>query len=240
MPKLQEPGQSFGATMLSGEGGLLEGQRVEVTAVNKNGGEFPVEISVAETVLGGQQHFVAMVRDITERKMAEEKLTRMALYDSLTGLPNRTNFFEKLEFSLAHARRNQSAVALLFIDLDGFKAVNDGMGHAAGDHLLREVARRLQGYIRESDLAARMGGDEFTIILNNLKSPAEAALVAQKLVSALSQPVAYGNQIITHIGASIGIALFPDHSQTEDGLIHEADGAMYRAKAAGKNCYVMC
>ena len=113
------------------------------------------------------------------------------------------------------------------------------MGHAAGDHLLKEVARRLQDYIRESDIAARMGGDEFTIILNNLKSPEEATHVSEKLIMALSQPVEYDNKLISGIGASIGIAIFPDHSQTGDGLINEADSAMYRAKAAGKNRYVM-
>lgn len=216
------------------------GRRTELSAVNRRGSHFPIEISIAETMLGGERHFVAMVRDITERKLAEEKLTRMALYDSLTALPNRTNFFEKLEFSLAHARRNKLAVGLLFIDLDGFKAVNDRMGHAAGDHLLREVARRLQEDVRESDIVARMGGDEFTVILNNLKEPGEAALVAQKLIAALGQPVEYEGQRISRIGASIGIAIFPQHSLTEDGLINEADSAMYRAKAAGKNCYVMC
>jgi diguanylate cyclase (GGDEF)-like protein/PAS domain S-box-containing protein len=240
IPKQGEHGGFFDQYMLNGKGGLLGGQRAEVTAVNKQGVEFPIEISIAETVLGGKQHFVAMVRDITERKIAHEKLTRMALYDSLTGLPNRTNFFEKLEFSLAHARRNHLAVGLLFIDLDGFKGVNDRMGHAAGDHLLQEVALRLQRHIRESDIAARMGGDEFTIILNDLKSPDDAILVAQKLLAALSQPVLYEDHAISHIGASIGIALFPDHSKTEDGLINQADGAMYRAKAAGKNRYVMC
>ena len=240
IPWQREHGGFFDQCMLNGNGGLLGGQRAEFTAVNKCGGEFPIEISVAETVLGGRQHFIAMVRDITERKIAHEKLTRMALYDSLTGLPNRTNFFEKLEFSLAHARRSERAVGLLFIDLDGFKDVNDRMGHAAGDHLLQEVARRLQCQIRESDIAARMGGDEFTVILNDLKSNRDAALIAQKLIEALSQPVTYGSQVISHVGASIGIALFPDHSENEDGLINQADGAMYRAKAAGKNCYVMC
>jgi diguanylate cyclase (GGDEF)-like protein/PAS domain S-box-containing protein len=240
IPKQPHHARSFSQCMLRDEGGLLGGKRAELTAITRNGDEFPIEMSIAETVLGGRKHFVAMVRDITERRLADEKLTRMALYDSLTGLPNRTNFFEKLEFSLAHARRNELAVALLFIDLDGFKAVNDRLGHAAGDHLLKEVAHRLQRYIRESDIAARMGGDEFTIILNNLKDPGEATLVAQKLIAALGQPVAYGDQLISDIGASIGIAIFPDHSVTEDGLMNEADGAMYRAKAAGKNCYVMC
>ncbi len=240
IPEQHEHGDFNTQYLLSAEGGFLGGQRVETTAINKSGNEFPIEISIADMSLGGKKHFAAMVRDITERKIADEKLKRLALYDSLTGLPNRTNFFEKLEFSLAHARRNKLIVALLFIDLDGFKEVNDSMGHAAGDHLLKEVAHRLQDYIRESDIVARMGGDEFTIILNNLKSPEEAMLVSKKLIETLSQPVVYDNRLISEIGASIGIAIFPDHSQTGDGLINEADSAMYRAKAAGKNCYVMC
>ena len=239
IPSQHEQGDFNPQYLLSAEGGFLGRRRVETTAVNKSGYEFPIEISIADMSLGGNKHFAAMVCDITGRKIAEEKLTRLALYDNLTGLPNRTNFFEKLEFSLAHSRRNKLIVALLFIDLDGFKEVNDRMGHAAGDHLLKEVARRLQDYIRESDIAARMGGDEFTIILNNLKSPEEATHVSEKLIMALSQPVEYDNKLISGIGASIGIAIFPDHSQTGDGLINEADSAMYRAKAAGKNRYVM-
>lgn len=227
------------ARCMLGEGGVPGGQHAEIVALSKDGIEFPVEISIADMSLNGNRCFVALVRDITERKLADAKLTRMALYDSLTGLPNRTNFFEKLEFSLAYARRSNLSVALLFVDLDGFKAVNDRMGHAAGDHLLREVARRMQGMVRESDIAARMGGDEFVLLLNNLKRPAEAEAVAQKLVAALSQPVEYENVMLTQIGASIGIAFFPDNGQTSDSLINEADNAMYRAKAAGKNCYFM-
>ena len=228
------------ARCLQGEGGAPGGgQHAEIVALSKDGIEFPVEISIADMSLNGNRCFVALVRDITERKLADDKLTRLALYDSLTGLPNRTNFFEKLEFSLAYARRSNLSVALLFVDLDGFKAVNDSMGHAAGDHLLREVARRLQGMVRESDIAARMGGDEFVLLLNNLKRPAEAEAIARKLVTALSQPVEYENVMLTQVGASVGIAFFPDNGQTGDSLINEADSAMYRAKAAGKNCYFM-
>lgn len=240
MPQEGKEGGLIARYLRGEEGGLSNGQRAEISAISKRGAEFPVEISIADMSLGGTRRYVALVRDITERKLADDKLTRLALYDSLTGLPNRTNFFEKLEFSLAYARRSNLAAALLFVDLDGFKAVNDRMGHAAGDHLLREVARRLQGLIRESDIAARMGGDEFVLLLNNLKHPSEAEAIAQKLVAALSEPVEYGNALLSQVSASIGIALFPDNGQTGDGLINEADGAMYRAKAAGKNCYVIC
>jgi diguanylate cyclase (GGDEF)-like protein/PAS domain S-box-containing protein len=220
--------------------GCSEERRTEITAMKKDKKEFPLEVSISDMSLGEKRNFVVVIRDITERKIADEKLNRLALYDGLTGLPNRANFLDKLEYSLAQARRNNHAVALLFIDLDGFKQVNDFMGHAAGDHLLKEVARRLQNYIRESDIAARMGGDEFTIMLNNLQEPEEATLVAEKLITALNQPVQYFDKIISQIGASIGISIFPDHSQTLDSLIKAADEAMYRAKAAGKNRFVMC
>ena len=216
------------------------GTRTEIAAIHKGGKNFPLEISMTRMVLNGNRHFVVMARDITERKIAEEKLTQLALYDSLTGLPNRTNFFERLEFSLAHARRSNTLVALLFIDLDGFKTINDHMGHAGGDCLLREVGLRLQDCVRESDTVARIGGDEFTVILNNLQNIDEAALVAQKLISVLSQPVRYEENKCCQVGASIGIGIFPDHGQAADELIKVADGAMYRAKASGKNCYVVC
>lgn len=213
------------------------GRSNEVIAIHKDGHQFPLEISIAEMEMSGSKHFVAIVRDITRRKTAEEKLTQLALYDSLTGLPNRTNFFERLEFSLSQARRHNRALALLFIDLDGFKEVNDRMGHATGDHLLKEMARRLQGCIRESDNAARMGGDEFTVILNNLPNTGEVTQLAEKIIRALNQPVDYGGKSCCQVGASVGIAIYPDHGQLTDDLIRVADSAMYRAKAAGKNTY---
>ena len=214
----------------------MNGQSLEIVAFLKNGKLFPLEINMAEMELDGLKHFVGIVRDITERKLAEEKLTVMALFDQLTGLPNRRNFFEKLEFSLSNARRNKSMLALLFIDLDGFKKINDTLGHASGDKLLMEVAQRLLANIRESDSAARMGGDEFTIILNNVQSVRDASALAEKLINAINQPVELdGNNC--KVGASIGIAVFPDHTENINALINAADGAMYQAKAGGKNRY---
>jgi len=223
------------AEIISGEMSAI-GHCREVVAIHRDGRQFPLEINVAEMELEGLKHFVGIVRDITERKRAEGELTQMALYDHLTGLPNRTNFFDKLEFSLSHARRNKSVLALLFIDLDGFKKVNDTLGHAMGDHLLEEVALRLRANIRKSDTVARMGGDEFTIILNNLQDIEGASCMAEKLIKAINQPIDLDGNTC-NVGASIGIAVYPDHDGNINDLINAADSAMYQAKANGKNKY---
>lgn len=223
--------------MISGENSMI-GHCREVVAIHKSGNLFQLEINVAEMELEGVKHFVGIVRDITERKRAEGKLTQMALYDQLTGLPNRTNFFDKLEFSLSNARRNKSVVALLFIDLDGFKTVNDTLGHAMGDHLLKEVAQRLRANIRESDTVARMGGDEFTVILNNIQDIESTSGMAIKIIDAINQPIEFGGNT-GHVGASIGIAIYPDHANSINSLINAADSAMYKAKAGGKNKFAI-
>lgn len=221
--------------MISGEKNVV-GHSREIVALHRDGRQFPLEINVAGMELKGLKHFVGIVRDITDRKRAEERLTQLALYDQLTGLPNRTNFFDKLELLLSHARRNKSMLALLFIDLDGFKRVNDTLGHTMGDNLLKEVAQRLRANIRESDTVARMGGDEFTIILSNLQDIESAASMARKLIKAVNQPIDLdGNSC--NVGASIGIAVYPDHAVNTKDLINAADDAMYQAKAIGKNNY---
>lgn len=221
--------------MITGEKSMV-GHSREVIAIHKNGRQFPLEINIAEMELDGVMHFVGIVRDITERKRAEGKLTQMALYDQLTELPNRTNFFDKLEFSLSHARRNKSVLALLFIDLDGFKKVNDTLGHSIGDQLLKIVAERLHSSIRETDMAARMGGDEFTVILSNLEDIESAASMADKLIKAINQPIVLDGNTC-HVGASIGIAAYPYHAGNSNSLINAADSAMYQAKASGRNKY---
>lgn len=214
----------------------MAGHSREIVALHKSGKSFPLEINMAEMQLDGLKHFVGIVRDITERKMAEEKLTQMALYDQLTGLPNRRNFFEKLEFSISNAQRTKSMVALLFVDLDGFKKINDTMGHAMGDHVLKEVAQRLQDNTRDSDTAARVGGDEFTVILNNLQNIDDAASIADKIITAINQPIVFDEHSF-HVGASIGISIYPDHTEDINALLNAADAAMYRAKDNGKNKY---
>ena len=214
------------------------GQYREVMAKRKDGSEFQIELNVNEMKLSGSKHFVGLIRDITDRKIAENKLTQLAMYDQLTGLPNRTNFFGSLSLSLAQARRTNSCVALLFIDLDGFKAVNDALGHDMGDQVLMEVAQRLKNCIRESDISARLGGDEFTVILNNLNHIDDASIVADKIIMATNKTIVHKRNTC-HVGASIGIAIYPEHATDINVLINTADKAMYCAKEKGKNTYVL-
>jgi diguanylate cyclase (GGDEF)-like protein len=164
----------------------------------------------------------------------EEHLTYRAENDSLTGLPNRALFYDRLETAIARCQRSKKLMALLYLDIDHFKSINDGLGHAAGDDLLRSFARRLLQYVRASDTAARLGGDEFTIILENLVSREAAQGVIDKLMAALRRP--YGADNI-HATASIGIAYFTGEEIKADGLLKQPDAALYRAKHRGRNGY---
>jgi diguanylate cyclase (GGDEF)-like protein/PAS domain S-box-containing protein len=170
------------------------------------------------------------------RQRAEAELQRFARYDGLTGLPNRAFFLDTLERTLARARRRRSRIALLFLDLDGFKAVNDRLGHAAGDAVLRVVSERLQAGTRSSDLVARIGGDEFTVLLQSLARADDAALVARALIERLARPCTVEDQEIA-LGASVGIAVYPEDGNDADTLLRNADLAMYRAKQEGRSTY---
>ncbi len=220
----------------NGQGPIQNVRGREVVALRKNGEQFPMEFSISEVMLGGQRYFVSIVRDITERKLAEHKIAHLAHYDFLTDLPNRAMFLHNLEHSLLLSKRNKHKVAVLFLDLDGFKQVNDTLGHDAGDLLLQGVAKRLKETIRASDTVARVGGDEFTFVLNNIESAENAALVANKIIAALSVPFELSGQQ-RQIGGSIGISLFPDDAQDSDNLVKQADEAMYLAKHSGKNTH---
>ena len=218
----------------TGEAKILGVRRREVIAVRQNGEHFPMELSASEMMLGGQRFFIGIVRDITERKFAEAKIAHLAHYDYLTGLPNRALFLDNLEHSILLAKRNSYKVAVLFLDLDGFKKVNDTLGHDAGDWLLMEVSLRLKDNIRASDTAARVGGDEFIIILNEIGAEENASLMANKIINSLSSPFELKGQQ-SHIGGSIGISIYPDDSIEPKMLIKHADDAMYLAKQSGKN-----
>lgn len=192
--------------------------------------------------LGGALFILASVPSwliaqfLVRRKLHQIELYRSANFDRLTGLPNRSLFMDRLSQNLKQAVRYNRKFALLFIDLDGFKAVNDTLGHDAGDELLIQTAKRLSSIVRDSDTVARMGGDEFTIILSTISSPENAGTVAGKIVEILSQEFEIkGNK--AKIGASIGVSICPDHGDDPDGLIKKADDAMYEAKAQGKNDY---
>ncbi len=175
-----------------------------------------------------------LARIMVKRKLQQLELFHSANFDKLTGIPNRSLFFERLDQALKQARRYNKKLALLFIDLDGFKMVNDTAGHDRGDQLLIEVAKKIQGCVRESDTIARFGGDEFTVILTNIKSVNTAGLVAKKIITILSTPFTIKGKKY-HIGSSIGVSTFPESGQTIDRLLKNADRAMYKVKKEGKN-----
>lgn len=181
---------------------------------------------------------VAIFSDISERKSREMRMRWRAEHDALTGLANRSGFEEVLTHSLCASRRQSGLLAVLFIDLDGFKNVNDTYGHAAGDELLRLVATRLQASVRENDHVARLGGDEFTVVLGSLRRCDDAALVAEKLLCAICEPCVL-TSAMAHLGASIGVAFPADETETTAELLKRADQAMYRAKASGRNSIII-
>lgn len=220
----------------TGESKILGVCGREVLAVRKNGQQFSMELSASEMTLAGQRYFVGIVRDITERKLAEEKIAHLAHYDFLTDLPNRALFLDNLAHSISMANRHKTKIAVMFLDLDGFKKVNDTLGHESGDMLLRGVSRRLKETIRGSDVVARVGGDEFIFILNEIGSDENAALMASKIIVALSYPFEFKEQRC-HIGGSVGISIYPDASTDPETLIKLADEAMYLAKQSGKNTH---
>ncbi len=184
---------------------------------------------------GVPTHFVAVFSDISERKASEERMRHLAHFDTLTDLPNRALFADRLGQAIARAKRDKTRVALMFIDLDKFKPVNDGLGHQVGDLLLKEVARRLAHCVRrETDTLGRIGGDEFVVMLPDIEAAQNAALIAEKIRDALDRNFLIGSHSI-HISSSIGIAIFPEHGSDENSLLKNADAAMYQAKDHGSN-----
>lgn len=173
-------------------------------------------------------------RDITARKQTEEQIKHFATHDLLTDLPGMRLAKDRLSVALNMAHRHKKAVAVMFIDLDGFKVVNDTLGHDAGDFMLKQVAQRMLSCVRETDTVARVGGDEFLIIATEIHAPENAAQIAEKVIRTISKPVIFNEQQAV-VGASIGIALFPDHGEDMDKLIKLADEVMYKVKNAGKN-----
>lgn len=187
---------------------------------------------------GKPSYYILIFNDISELKEKENSLSRLAFYDVLTGLPNRSLFKERLNATLQAARRDRLEAALLFIDLDKFKAVNDTLGHEAGDALLVEAARRIEACAqRETDTVARLGGDEFVVVLAGIRHEQICARVAEKLLAACAEPFALSGGAVT-IGCSIGIAVYPEDGGDAEALLKHADAAMYRAKQAGRNTYV--
>ncbi len=180
--------------------------------------------------------FVAVFDNITERKKMEEVLRHQAFHDNLTDLPNRPLFLDRISLELTRARRNQTKAAVFFLDLDGFKNINDSMGHIAGDELLKSVARRLKSCVRESDTVARIGGDEFGLLVTDIESLGNISKVAKKIISALSKPFVICDKELC-MTASIGIGVHPGAGQHAEDLLRNADSAMYLAKERGRNNY---
>ncbi len=214
--------------------GLEEPYEAVVRA--KGGRELPVEIVGKTMPFGSQTYRLAVVRDISARKDAQARIEFMALHDPLTLLPNRVCLHERLDGLLAQARRNRRLMAVLFIDLDHFKTVNDSLGHHAGDLLLREIALRLTAAVREGDIVARLGGDEFVVVLAEVANTDDAARVAAKLMAMVNTAVTVEGRTLS-VSASIGIGIFPMDGDCAADLLRHADAAMYHAKDNGRNNY---
>ncbi len=205
----------------------------ESVIVHKDGHQIPVECSARTITVSGERLRLVAIRDVTLQKQTQARIEFLALHDPLTQLPNRAYLKERLENLLALARRRQVAMAVLFIDLDNFKTVNDTLGHHVGDILLGEVAKRVQATVRDSDIVSRLGGDEFVVVLSEIAGSADADLVSQKLLESINGVmVLEGHKLF--LSSSIGISLFPQDGETADDLIRHADSAMYHAKESGR------
>lgn len=213
---------------------LDSGNVLELEALRSDGQRVFIEASTRACTFLGEPAYVTAIRDISARKNAEKAIRHQAYFDGLTGLPNRLLFFDRLGVAVAQAAREGSQLAVMFLDLDRFKSVNDSLGHNVGDLLLFETAGRLVSCLRRGDTVSRLGGDEFTILLNDLKEPGDALIVAEKIIRAINEPFLIQDEPI-NIGVSIGVSLFPEHGDDPNLLISNADAAMYYAKDNGRN-----
>ncbi|MDA0191014.1 MAG: EAL domain-containing protein, partial [Proteobacteria bacterium] len=210
----------------------------EIWNRDKNGRVFPewLSVSVVRDAHGEVDHYVGLFTDISERKRAEERIRHMAEHDALTGLPNRVLLGDRLSQAIAAAQRERRVMALIFLDLDRFKNINDSLGHQIGDRLLQAVAGRIVGTLRGSDTVSRPGGDEFILLLPEIAHPDAAARIAEKLIEALARPcVIDGHELA--VTASLGISIYPEDGEDAETLIRNADTAMYHSKESGRNVY---
>ena len=223
--------------LLSGEGPILN-SRIELVGLHCDGHEFPVELAVVPIKTSGETagkyEFSAFIRDITKKKESDDLIWKQANFDTLTGLPNRHMFHDRLVQETKKADRAELKIALLFIDLDKFKEVNDTLGHNMGDILLVEAARRIGDCVRETDTVARLGGDEFTVILAELDGTGNIERVTENILQKLAEPFRLGDEV-AYVSASIGITLYPNDATEVDDLLKNADQAMYTAKNKGRN-----
>jgi diguanylate cyclase (GGDEF)-like protein/PAS domain S-box-containing protein len=214
------------------------GLLVHAWLLSRAGSRTPIEHTTSPIIdeRGAPAGVVVAFRNVTERKAFEERLTHQAFHDPLTGLPNRALFNNRLRQALAKAPRSQAQISVLFLDMDNFKLVNDSLGHAAGDELLRQVAERLRRSLREGDSVARFGGDEFTVLIDTIDNPAYALNVAERLIAVLQEPFSLEGQTV-YTSPSIGIAFSREGEQLADELLRHADAAMFEAKKKGRACY---
>ncbi len=215
-----------------------ERQQLEFEIIGLKGGRHWMETHAVPLMEYGKRVQLAITRDITERKAAEEKIKQLAFYDPLTGLPNRRKLLDRLQYAITINHRANSQFAVFMMDLDKFKAVNDSLGHAAGDELLKQAAARITDHLRDSDMVARLGGDEFILVLENLKVPEDAEIIALKVIADLAVPFQLSDNDCVQIGASIGISIYPQHGNTPEILMDHADTALYQAKDNGRGCFV--
>lgn len=221
--------------MATGEGPVMN-KRIEITAIRRDGFEFPIELTISLQKWGNETEFSAFIRDITERKKSAEQLFNLAHYDGVTDLPNRLLFHDRLDQEIKKTKRTNSKLAVMLLDLDHFKEVNDTLGHDNGDALLKKVAQRLKTCIRDIDILARLGGDEFTLILPFNDDLHIVESVAQRILNSLAEPFNLEANPV-YISASIGVTVFPQDGQCIKVLLKNADQAMYAAKNKGRNRY---
>lgn len=220
------------------EAGFQGGTVFETVHCRHDGSSFAVEVSAYSTEVNGETILLSVIRDVSERKVIEKELVEQAFHDSLTGLPNRSLFRDRLEHALDRSQRTNTKVGVIFVDLDGFKLVNDSLGHQAGDELLVAVASRLESCKRAGDTAARLGGDEFTVLLEDVPSGNEATVLAERVIRKLKTPFHIAGQDI-FVSGSIGIAMSDGKAYDAEEMLRQADVAMYQAKASHKGRYVV-
>ncbi len=228
-------GEGFWETLCRSSGTIrADTTNLQMHAHTSGGAIIPVEIKVSRMTLDGAQKLTVVVRDVSERARSEERMWRLAHFDELSGLPNRLLFRQLLEQAIHDANRERKSIAVLFIDLDRFKLINDAIGHDSGDIVLRQVAGRLRQCLREADLLSRFGGDEFAVLLREIDDPEAARATAQRVLAAVAQPYEVNGEKY-HLSTSVGISIYPGDSPDATALLRNAELAMYRAKDQGKN-----
>jgi diguanylate cyclase (GGDEF)-like protein/PAS domain S-box-containing protein len=208
----------------------------EVTGRRTDGSTFPVGLKISDMELGDRTVYIGALRDLTDLKAKEEKILHLANHDALTGLPNRNLLQDRIQQAINHGYRHGTRVAVLFLDLDNFKTINDSLGHDVGDMLLEAVATRIQECVREKDTVARQGGDEFIVVVTELGDAQDSGVVAANVLQRISQPYSIGNREL-HVNASVGIAVFPEDGKDVETLLKNSDIAMYHAKSAGRDTF---